>query len=146
MSRHSIIPAVYLILKNTQGEYCITRRFNTGYMDGYYSLPAGHLDGGESLVEGMIREAREEVNITVQPEDMKLVHISNNLISDPERIDFFFLCEKWQGEVIVNEPDKCDDIQWVSVDNLPEKITTTVRTALTQSHIGNNYSEYRGEL
>ena len=146
MSRHLIIPAVYLILKNIQGQYCLTRRFNTGYMDGYYSLPAGHLDGGESLVEGMIREAKEEVDITVLPEDMKLVHVSNNLFSDPERIDFFFLCEKWTGELTINEPDKCDVIQWAYIDSLPEKITTTVRTALTQSRLGNNYSEYRGEI
>jgi 8-oxo-dGTP diphosphatase len=48
MTRHTIIPAVYLILKNSKGQVCLTRRFNTGYMDGHYSLPAGHLDGGES--------------------------------------------------------------------------------------------------
>ena len=146
MSRHSIIPAVYLILKNVQGQYCLTRRFNTGYMDGYYSLPAGHLDGGESLKEAMIREVKEEVNILILPEDMELVHVSNNLISDPERIDFFFLCHKWEGEATINEPDKCDDIQWVTLDNLPENIVTIVKTALTESHIGNNYSQVRGEV
>jgi 8-oxo-dGTP diphosphatase len=67
MSRHTIIPAVYLILKNSKSEYCLTRRFNTGYMDGYYSLPAGHLDGKESLIVAIIIEAKEEINIDILP-------------------------------------------------------------------------------
>jgi 8-oxo-dGTP diphosphatase len=114
-------------------------------MDGYYSLPAGHLDGGESLVEGMIREAKEEINITIEPKDLKLVHVSNNLVSDPERIDFFFLCTSWTGDLKINEPDKCDDIKWVSIDNIPENTTKTVKTALIGAENNTNYSEYRGE-
>ena len=101
MNRHLIIPAVYLIPKYTKNQYCLTRRFNTGYMDGFYSLPAGHLDGGENLVEAMIREAKEEVGIVIKPNDLNLVHVSNNLFSKPERIDFFFICEKWTGDVVI---------------------------------------------
>lgn len=144
-SRHTIIPAVYLILQNKEGKYCITRRFSTGYMDGFYSLPSGHLDGGESLAEAMIREAKEEVDIAVEAKDLELVHVSNNLFSNPERIDFFFLCKNWVGEVKINEPDKCDDIQWVNINHIPQNTTTTVKTSLQLSAKGQTYSEYRGD-
>jgi 8-oxo-dGTP diphosphatase len=97
MSRHTVIPAVYLILKNDKDEYCFIRRFNTGYMDGFYSLPAGHLEVGESLKQAMIRETKEEIGITVEAKNIKLVHVSNNLQYQPERIEFFFECQKWQG-------------------------------------------------
>jgi 8-oxo-dGTP diphosphatase len=145
MSRHSIVPAVYLILRNKNNEYCLTRRFGTGYMDGHYSLPAGHLDGGESLKEAMIREAREEVGILVKPEDLKLVHISNNLVSDPERIDFFFECAYWEDEVRICEPEKCDDILWVNLQSLPKNTITIVKTALLLSTQNQYYSEYNGD-
>jgi 8-oxo-dGTP pyrophosphatase MutT (NUDIX family) len=36
-------------------------RSATGYRDGQLSLPAGHLDGGEDAVTGLVRELREEV-------------------------------------------------------------------------------------
>jgi 8-oxo-dGTP diphosphatase len=144
-TRHSVIPAVYLILQDKNGQYCLTRRYKTGYMDGFYSLPAGHLDGGESLIQAMIREAKEEVDILIRPEDFKLVHVSNNLFSNPERIDFFFMAKSWQGEVKINEPDKCDDILWADLDNLPDNIVTVVKIALLKSSVGEFYSEFWGE-
>jgi 8-oxo-dGTP diphosphatase len=91
----------------------------------------------------MIREAKEEVDILVQAIDLKLVHVSNNLISDPERVDFFFTCERWIGEIKVNEPNKCDEYCWVELDNLPTNIVETVKIALLESAKGNNYSELR---
>ena len=63
--RHTIIPAVYLILER-DNKILMLRRFNTGYCDGQYSLVAGHVDAGESVTTTMIREAREEANIVVE--------------------------------------------------------------------------------
>lgn len=142
--RHQIIPAVYLILKNENGQICLMRRFNTGFRDGFYSLPAGHLDGKESLKEALAREIKEETGITVGLEDMRLVHVSNNLHSNPERIDFFFLVHKWIGEATIREPNKCDQIIWVDPKHLPENIVPSVRTAIKGEMQGNYYSEYRG--
>jgi len=143
-ARHTIIPAVFLILKNTNGQICLMRRFNTGYMDGFYSLPAGHLEGKESLKEAVIREVREEMNITVCLEDVRLVHVSNNLHSNPERIDFFFLTEKWTGDVTICEPNKCDQIVWVDPKCLPNNVVPSVISAVNGEIQGNYYSEYRG--
>lgn len=144
ISRHTIIPAVYLILKNTKGQICLMRRFNTGYMDGFYSLPAGHLEGKESLKEALAREVKEETGISVDLEDMQLVHVSNDLHSKPERIDFFFLTKKWTGEVSICEPKKCDEIIWVDSDRLPKNVVPKVLLAIKGKMQGNYYSEYRG--
>lgn len=53
--RFRLIVAVYLILRQN-GKILLARRANTGYADGFYSLPAGHLDGDELATEGMARE------------------------------------------------------------------------------------------
>ena len=37
---------------------------------GYYALPAGHIDQGENQYEALIREAKEELNIEINPKDI----------------------------------------------------------------------------
>ena len=60
--RHKLIPSVYLVLiKNNK--ILLLRRFNTGFMDGYYSLPAGHVESNETLTSAMVREAKEEIGM-----------------------------------------------------------------------------------
>jgi 8-oxo-dGTP diphosphatase len=66
----------------------LLRRFNTGWEDGKYSVPAGHVDVGESVTEATIREAREEVGITLKPEDIEVIHVMHRK-AEEERIDFF---------------------------------------------------------
>lgn len=75
------------------------RRANTGYQDGNYGLPAGHLEDNESLTEGLKREVKEEIGIDVGLEDFKLVEVIHRRENDI-RLDFFFTVKKFSGEVI----------------------------------------------
>jgi len=137
-----IISSGYVILEH-DGKICLTRRLNTGYMDGFYALPAGHKEAGEYPKAGTIREAKEELGIDIDPNDLKLVHIMHRLITDHERSDFFFTVSKWSGEVVNAEPDKSDDIAWFPISDLPAKTVPYVREALEQYQAGNNYSEFK---
>lgn len=56
MSRFTLIAAVHLFLLDGD-KVLLSRRFQTGYEDGNFSVPAGHLDGNETIHEAMIREA-----------------------------------------------------------------------------------------
>lgn len=141
--RFKLISSVYLVLIK-DGKILLSRRYNTGYFDGNYSFPAGHLDGGETLKQGMVREAKEEIDLILNPTDLKLIYVMNRRIPDDERIDFFFAAEKWQWEPKIMEPDKCDDLSWFDITNLPENIVPYIRQAI--DCILNNiiYSEREG--
>ncbi len=116
--RFKIIPAVYVILIENS-RVLLMRRFQTGYSDGKYSLPAGHLDGGESLIQAAVREVAEEVGVVIDPLDLELVHVmSRPKANDAERVDFFFKTEKWIGIPRIVEPNKCDDLRWTMFDEL----------------------------
>lgn len=127
--RFTVIPAVYLVLQRAH-EVLLIRRANTGYRDGEYSLPAGHHDGGESLRSAMVREAKEEIGIDVHEMDLQLAHVMHRKADDGERVDFYFTCDKWLGDVANCEPEKCDELRWTSPQELPENTIPEVRQAL----------------
>jgi len=139
-----IIPASYLLLLKDNNILMI-RRYNTGYRDGDYSLPAGHVEDGESAIEALIREIKEEINIDIEKTNIKFVHTvyrqkeDSNI--DSTRIDFYFEVKEWGGDIKNNEPDKCDDILWFNIDDLPKNIVPVVKQAIENYKKEQYYSE-----
>ena len=111
--RNKSVPAVYIILKKGE-EILLGRRKNTGYYDGWYGGPAGHVDAKELPSIAGVREAKEEVGIDINPTDVKFAHALYRTAHDEtgDRSDYFFIVEKWDGEPKIMEPEKCDDLQW----------------------------------
>jgi ADP-ribose pyrophosphatase YjhB (NUDIX family) len=121
------------------------RRCNTGYEDGKYSLPAGHVESNETFTECIIREAKEEIGVKLQLGDIKVAHLmhrDSGTTENNERVDVFFVAKAWGGEVSNKEPEKCDDLQWFSINSLPENTISYIKEAI--NNIKNNifYSEY----
>jgi 8-oxo-dGTP pyrophosphatase MutT (NUDIX family) len=142
MSRFTLVPAAYIILRK-ENKVLLIRRANTGYLDGFYSLPSGHIDGEEPAIQAAVREAKEEVGIDIDASDLHFVHVIHRVAEekDHERVDFFFETSKWKGETTNREPEKCDDIQWFSDDNLPAQLSPVVKQALQKIVAGEQYSD-----
>ena len=51
----------------------LLKRYNTGYEDGKYSLPGGHVEKGEEVTKAAIREAKEEIGIEIEPDDLSVI-------------------------------------------------------------------------
>ena len=113
----------------------------TGYGDGYYSFPAGHLEEGETLKEGVVREAKEEVGIDINISDLELVHVMDRNVINNERIAFFFKAKEWKGNLINMEPEKCDDLKWFKINELPENTIPYIRSAINFYLNSVSYSE-----
>ncbi len=139
--RYKIITVVYLALIQ-DGKVLLSRRFNTGYMDGKYGLPSGHLEEGESLRQALIREVREEIAIILEPEDINVEHVMHILSPDRADMAFFFTANHFAGEPKNMEPEKCDDLNWFPLDSLPENIIPAVRQAIHCIRRRQFYSEF----
>jgi mutator protein MutT len=125
-------------LRDTQ--ILLLRRFNTGYEDGKYSVVAGHVEAGETVTQAVIREVGEEVGVNLDPKEIKVVHVMNRK-SEDERIDFFMTVRQWTGEIVNNEPEKCDELTWRPVTHLPHNTIPYVRHAIECFQKGVGYSE-----
>lgn len=131
--------AVYACIEQS-GKLLMARRYNTGYCDGQYSLPAGKCDEGESLTTALQREMAEELGIIVEKEHLELAHVCHRK-DEHTWVDVFFLVREWKGTLTNNEPHKCDDMQYVSWEELPENTIPYVRSILKNIQQGIVYSE-----
>lgn len=127
--RHAGIPAGVHVLLEQDGKVLLMRRAGTGFFDGLYSLPGGHVEEGESLRATAVREMAEEVGIVLAEADLTVVGVVHRR-SDTNRIDFFLAAPRWQGTPRIAEPDKCDALEWFSRNALPDTIVPYIRDAL----------------
>ena len=65
--------------------------------------------------------------------------------SEDERVDFFLEAQKWSGELKNREPDKCDQVAWFPLDELPENTIPYIKRALSNYRQGIWFEEYGWE-
>lgn len=141
MERFKSVVAVHLILIEGN-QILLQRRYNTGYEDGNYSVVAGHLDGNESVLSAMKREALEEAGISISEEDLQIVHVMHRKAKDRESIDYFLTCKKYTGQIQIMEKDKCDELTFYELENLPNNVIPYVRKAIEYYQTGETFSVY----
>ncbi|MBB5977107.1 NUDIX hydrolase [Kribbella solani] len=127
MDRFRVVPAAYVLVRRGN-EVLLLLRANTGYMDGHWAMPAGHVEQGESAIAAAVRELREEVGLEVQPADLvpltAMHRTGGNGEPIDERVDFFFEVSTWSGEPRLMEPEKAAGLEWYALDALPEPLVS----------------------
>lgn len=127
--RFKLTGDVHLLLLNRERQLLFGCRQNTGFEDGAWHVPSGHLEVGESVITALIREAKEEVGITIDPRHVEFTHVMHNA-SGGGRMAFFFTVHRWTGVPENLEPGKCAGLRWFSLDELPERLIPYCREAL----------------
>ncbi|MCB1555713.1 MAG: NUDIX domain-containing protein [Alphaproteobacteria bacterium] len=127
--------AVYMLLERGE-KYFFLKRRNTGYMDGFYGLPAGKIDKNEDALTAALRELKEETGLSVDKENLKLCHVMHRQES-PENptdtwIDMFFRITSWTGEPENKEKHKAEEGIWLDYRANREKIVPAVYHVLEQ--------------
>jgi mutator protein MutT len=137
---HTVIVDVMLLLMR-DGEVLLALRQGTGYADGWWNVPSGKLERGEDAAAAMVREAREEIGISLSRESLALastVHFKND---DSEgRIGLFFTAREWDGEPVNAEPHKCAKIEWFPLGMLPENTYPYTRAGVDLYRTGGNFA------
>jgi 8-oxo-dGTP diphosphatase len=139
--RHKVTGDVHLLLINQADRVLFGQRQNTGYEDGAWHLPSGHLEADESVVAALIREAKEEVGVIIQPHEVAFTHVMHNS-SSGGRVAFFFTVHRWTGVPRNMEPDKCSSLNWFQLDDLPDHMIPYCRAALESINAEQPFSTY----
>ena len=128
MERFKCPIAVFLLLKKENKIYLQLRK-NCSFA-GMYGSIGGHVDGGETIVNAIIREAKEEVGIDISKNALVLKTICHSNVGGKEYIQFFFVCDKWNCILENKEPDKCERIDLFDINSLPENAVPYLKTAI----------------
>lgn len=146
VKRFKLKTGVFLFLIQND-HILLLRRFQTGIDDGLYVVPMGCIEGSETLTTALIREAQEEANITLQPENLSMCHMMHRLHPMPqglsfEQIDVYFRTDTYEGTIENLEPHKCDELKFYPLNNLPRNIAPFIRHAIEATLKAQNFSEF----
>ena len=118
--------AVHMIICK-DNKILVQKRKGSKLWPGYYALPAGHIDKGENQYDALIREAQEELGIVINLKKIINSYVVlrrnyfkiNGKVLEPY-IDYYFEIEEYEGIPKIIEEDRCDELIWVDINNLPE--------------------------
>ena len=128
MGKHNFRLAVNLVVSKDD-KVLLMRRYNTGWNDGMYALMGGHVEDSENIFDTAVREAKEELGIIVNAENLKPLF---SMQVSPDHVYFYFGCSEFENEPKIMEPDQCDDLQYFDTKHLPDNLIEADKKALEE--------------
>ncbi len=142
MAKHKITLKVRLLLFSRERILLLHQTKKNG---GNLSLVGGTIEKDEHARRTLIRESIEEAGIILQESNLRLAHVLHKHYGKKHRITLYFKATAYDGFPHSREPEKFKQAAWFDLNNLPAKLTGTVRHVLKEVAKGNIYSEFTKE-
>jgi len=134
--RHKIKACVGVIVLKDEKILLGKRRGKHG--SGEYSCPGGHLEFGESFVDCVKRETKEESGVDIG--NVRFASVAN-IIKHVDRQDVLlnFVSDWVSGEVVDDNNEKIGEWDWYSFDNLPQPLFYPTEVLIDSYKINKNF-------
>lgn len=103
-----------------------------------YALPGGHVEPGESIVDSVIREMKEETGLDIF--SPRLCGVKQFPIEGGRYLVFLFVTESFSGELVSSEEGK---MEWVRLDELERYPTVSDLSELLNVMLRDDLSEFQ---
>lgn len=110
---------VVVCIQNQQGEFLLQRRVDN--KDGKWAFTGGEPKSGQSSLEGIITEIKEELGIEVSPNHLALV---KTIQTENHFVDLYYLKTNIDTKNLVLQEDEVDSVKWISPNQIIELIET----------------------
>lgn len=134
-----IITAARAVIRDQEGRILFIRRRDNGL----WAMPAGGQELGESILDCLKREVKEESGLDVILATPMAIYSQVSIVTasgDPYQLFLVqFLVDKWSGE-LVTETNETVDARFLDLDELPENIPDSYHEVLK------DLQEYDGSL
>lgn len=129
-----------LILFIKNDHLLLLKRRKEGFGKGFFSIVGGRIEEGESATHAALREAKEEVGVTL--EEYECVHTLFKGGEQDTLTCFLFLAKKWRGTPQNLEPDKHDSLEWFPLKTPPENLLPAHKHLLKEFFKKTSFSEF----
>ena len=105
------ILVVLVFIQNSQGKFLIQKR--SKQKDGKYASTGGHPKTGETSIDGMITEIKEELGLTVKPEELELIFSGQE---DVKQVffDIYYMKKNFNISDLKLQKEEVDFVEWLS--------------------------------
>lgn len=93
----------------------ISKRPEGKSLAGLWEFPGGKLDPGETPEDALIREVKEELDVTLCRECIAPLSFASHTYDDFHLLMPLYICRTWEGEVA---PQEGQEIAWVRANRL----------------------------
>lgn len=136
MSEHQIFASVNLLLVK-DGKVLLSRRQNKSWGNGLLCIPGGHIEATESPTAAVIREAKEELDLNVDPKKVRFYCVAARNTSGKEYVAYEFVYELGSETYKNNEPEQCSELLWADPHDLPDTTIKDFRRIIEQGYLRN---------
>lgn len=136
MARTENVELTVLCLIHNGDSYLLQDRLKKDWRG--YTLPGGHIENGESIVDAVVREMKEETGLTIF--NPKLCGVKQFPIKDGRYIVFLFCADKFERELKSSEEGT---MHWVKKKDLANVNLVNDFNELIQVMLDENLSEFQ---
>ncbi len=109
------ILVVMVFIENSEGKFLIQKR--SIQKDGKYASTGGHPKSGETSIQGIATEIREEIGLNVEENELKLIY-SGREDSTQVFFDIYYLKRDFVIDDLVLQKEEVDFVEWDSIDEI----------------------------
>ena len=112
---NNYIVVVLVFIQNSKSEFLIQKR--SPQKHGKYASTGGHPKSGETSIEGIITEIKEEIGLEVKKEELNLIHSGK---SDETQVffDIYYLKKDFDISDLTLQKEEVDFVKWYSIDEI----------------------------
>ena len=129
--KYIIVVLVYI--QNSEGKFLIQKR--SKLKDGKYATTGGHVKSGETSVEGILSEVREELGLELNPDDLVLYYGNHSAEQQVFWDDYYIKMDVDDISKLTLQEEEVESVKWATAEEMKQMM-------LDGEFLRNHYEEF----